>query len=71
MKRENILKASELDSRILAIDQELFELKNRNLSEVIVRKVLLPELFKEAVIKKTEALNKLKDEYLKQIEELS
>lgn len=71
MKRENIYKASELDARIIKIDQELVQLNNRNVSEIIVRKVLLPEFFEEVRLKQIEALTKLKAEYEKVIEELA
>lgn len=71
MKRENILKASELDSRILAIDQELVQLSNKNSPEIVVPKKLLPKLYEEVRLKKIEALANLKAAYLKQIEEMS
>lgn len=71
MKRENIYKASELDARILKIDQELVQLNGRNVSEIVVRKVLLPEFFEDVRLKQIEALTKLKSEYEKVIEELA
>lgn len=71
MKRENIYKASELDARILKIDQELILLNNRNVSEIVVQKSLLPEIFEEVRLEKIEALTALKLEYEKGIEELA
>lgn len=71
MKRENINKASELDSRILAIDQEIVQLSNKNISMVAIPKSLLPELFEEVRLKKIEALAALKVTYLKDIEQLT
>lgn len=70
MNRENIYKASELDSRILKIDHELVSLANKTVSEIVVERSLLPELFEEVRLKKIEALTNLKTAYLKQIEEI-
>jgi hypothetical protein len=71
MNRENIYKASELDSRILKIDQDLLSLANKTAPEIVIERSLLPELFEEARKKKIEALKVLKVDYLKQIKELS
>lgn len=71
MKRENINKASEYDSRILQIDQELLKLSALNTSDIIVQKSLLPELYETVRLKKIEALKALKQEYEKVIEDLA
>lgn len=71
MKRENIYKASEYDSRILQIDQELLKLSALNTSDIVVQKSLLPELYEQVRLKKIEALKALRQEYEKVIEELA
>lgn len=71
MNRENIYKASELDSRILKIDQDLLSLANKTAPEIVIERSLLPELFEEARKKKIEALKGLRVDYLKQIKELA